>query len=327
MKVEKYTLPNGLEVLLLEDHTTPVVGVNLWYKVGSKNEKPGRTGFAHLFEHLMFQGSEHHDKDYSSARSRSSVPQINGSTSTDRTNYFETLPSNGLELALWLESDRMGFLLPALTQQKLDNQRDVVKNERRRSVDNVPYGQSLEKMLDGAVSAGPPLPPQRHRFDGRPLGRQPRRRLGVLPQCTTRPTTPVWRSSATSSRRRRRDWSICTSARYPRGPNLPKLTPSIAKLEGPKHITMTDKVTLARAQLAWPTVVRGHLDESALDVLAAVLGGLPKENRLYRTLGLRQATRRADRDIELSQRARGHFRRDDHRQTGPEARRVGQDRR
>ena len=136
---------------MLEDHSTPVVGVNLWYKVGSKNEKAGRTGFAHLFEHMMFQGSEHHDKRVFRARSRSWAAQINGSTNTDRTNYFETLPSNGLELALWLESDRMGFLLPALTQAKLDNQRDVVKNERRQSVDNVPYGQSREKMLEAFI--------------------------------------------------------------------------------------------------------------------------------------------------------------------------------
>src|SRR5438874_864575 len=124
LKVEKYTLPNGLEVVLHEDHTTPVVGVNLWYKVGSKNEKTGRTGFAHLFEHLMFQGSKHHDSEYFGPIEKVGA-NINGSTNTDRTNYFETLPSNALELALWLESDRMGFLLSALTQQKLDNQRDV----------------------------------------------------------------------------------------------------------------------------------------------------------------------------------------------------------
>ena len=98
LKVEKYTLPNGLEVILHEDHTTPVVGVNIWYKVGSKNEKPGRTGFAHLFEHLMFQGSQHHDHEYLRA-DREGRPQINGSTSTDRTNYYENVPSNAIELA------------------------------------------------------------------------------------------------------------------------------------------------------------------------------------------------------------------------------------
>src|SRR4051812_21925391 len=146
LKVEKYTLGNGLEVLLHEDHTTPVVGVNLWYKVGSKDEKLGRTGFAHLFEHLMFQGSEHHDSEYFEPLEKLGA-QINGSTSQDRTNYYEVVPSNALELALWLESDRMGFLLPSLTQDKLDNQRDVVKNERRQRFDNVPYGQAYEKIL------------------------------------------------------------------------------------------------------------------------------------------------------------------------------------
>ncbi|MHC5540679.1 M16 family metallopeptidase, partial [Singulisphaera rosea] len=147
LKVEKYTLPNGLQVILHEDHTTPVVGVNIWYKVGSKNEKTGRTGFAHLFEHLMFQGSKNNDDEYFGPLEKIGA-QINGSTSTDRTNYYENIPSNALELALWEESDRMGFLLPALTQAKLDNQRDVVKNERRQRYDNVPYGQAPEALLE-----------------------------------------------------------------------------------------------------------------------------------------------------------------------------------
>ncbi len=155
LKVEKFTLPNGLDVLLLEDHTTPVVAVNIWYKVGSKNERRGRTGFAHLFEHLMFQGSEHHDRDYIASLEKLGA-QAGGTTSMDRTNYFETLPSNGLELALWLESDRMGFLLPALTQHKLENVRDVVKNERRQRIDDVPYAKSMENMATALSSANEP---------------------------------------------------------------------------------------------------------------------------------------------------------------------------
>src|SRR3954462_3890400 len=147
----RHTLDNGLDVLIHEDHGCPIVVVNVWYHVGSKNEKPGRTGFAHLFEHLMFQGSQHHDSEYFGPIEKVGAV-INGSTNTDRTNYFETLPSNALELAIWLESDRMGFLIPALTQAKLDNQRDVVKNERRQRVDNVPYGQAEEK-LDEALYA------------------------------------------------------------------------------------------------------------------------------------------------------------------------------
>src|SRR3954453_2509665 len=155
LKVERYTLPNGLSVILHEDHTTPIVGVNLWYKVGSKDEKPGRTGFAHLFEHLMFQGSKNHDSEYFGPLEKLGA-QINGSTNTDRTNYFEALPTNGLETALWLETDRMGFLLPALTQGKLDNQRDVVKNERRQRVDNVPYGQAQEKISEALYPSDHP---------------------------------------------------------------------------------------------------------------------------------------------------------------------------
>ena len=138
-------------MILHEDHTTPLVGVNIWYKVGSKDEKAGRTGFAHLFEHLMFQGSQHLNDEYFGPLEKLGA-EINGSTTTDRTNYYETVPSNALELALWLESDRMGFLLPALTQGKLDNQRDVVKNERRQRYDNVPYGQSSEILCEDDVS-------------------------------------------------------------------------------------------------------------------------------------------------------------------------------
>ncbi len=146
LKIEQYTLENGLTVILHEDHKTPVVSVNVLYKVGSKDEKPGRTGFAHLFEHMMFQGSKNHNTDFFVPLEKLGA-QLNGSTSEDETVYYETVPSNALELALWLEADRMGFLLPAMSQQKLDNQRDVVKNERRQSYDNVPYGQAEELLL------------------------------------------------------------------------------------------------------------------------------------------------------------------------------------
>jgi len=282
LKVEKYTLPNGLEVLMLEDHTTPVVGVNLWYKVGSKNEKTGRTGFAHLFEHMMFQGTEHHDKEYFAPIEKLGA-QINGSTNTDRTNYFETLPSNGLELALWLESDRMGFLLPALTQAKLDNQRDVVKNERRQSVDNVPYGQSREKML---AAMYPPDHPYYHSVIGSMADLSAASRADVSAFFRTY-YTPNNASLAIVGDFKPKEAKRLVAMYFgpiPSGPKVLKLTPSIPKLGGPKHVTMTDRVSLARVQLAWPTVEHGHRDESALRVLGAVLGQLPKENRLYRTL-------------------------------------------
>ena len=135
----RHTLDNGLDVLLHEDHACPIVAVNLWYHVGSKNEKPGHTGFAHLFEHLMFEGSEHHDHGFFQPLQGAGAT-LNGSTNADRTNYWEVVPAGALELALWMESDRMGYLLPALTEAKFTNQRDVVLNERRQNYENRPYG-------------------------------------------------------------------------------------------------------------------------------------------------------------------------------------------
>ena len=144
--IERHQLPNGLRVMLAHDDRAPIVAVNLWYDVGSRHEKPGKTGFAHLFEHMMFQGSAHVAKGEHFDLVQGAGGTLNASTWLDRTNYFETLPSHELELALWLESDRLASLLPAMTQEKLDNQRDVVKNERRWSVDNQPYGTWDEKM-------------------------------------------------------------------------------------------------------------------------------------------------------------------------------------
>src|SRR5438132_8354488 len=157
LKFEKYQLENGLEVILSEDKRLPMVAVNLWYHVGPANEEAGRTGFAHLFEHMMFQGSKHvppdtHFKFLESA----GASDINGTTDYDRTNYFETLPSNQLELALWLESDRLGYLLDKLDAPQLANQQDVVRNERRQSVENRPYGLADEAATQLLFPAGHP---------------------------------------------------------------------------------------------------------------------------------------------------------------------------
>ena len=151
----KQTLANGLDVILHEDHTCPIVAVNIWYHVGSKNERPGHTGFAHLFEHLMFEGSQHHDHGYFQPL-QGAGGTLNGSTNADRTNYWEVVPSNALELALWMESDRMGYLLPALTQAKFANQRDVVLNERRQNYENRPYGLAPMAMLAALFPADHP---------------------------------------------------------------------------------------------------------------------------------------------------------------------------
>ena len=144
--IDTFSLPNGLFVTLSEDHTAPIVAVNLWYHVGSANERPGRTGFAHLFEHMLFQGSADVEANEHFELVQRAGGTLNGSTWLERTNYFETVPSNQLELALWLEANRMGKLLPAMTQQKLDTQREVVMNERRWSMDNQPYGTWMEKL-------------------------------------------------------------------------------------------------------------------------------------------------------------------------------------
>jgi zinc protease len=282
LKVQKYTLPNGLEVILHEDHTIPVVAVNLWYRVGSKDEKPHRTGFAHLFEHLMFKGSLHHDSEYFSPI-ESVGADANGSTTQDRTNYYEALPSNALERALWLESDRMGFLLPALTQAKLDNQRDVVKNERRQSVDNEPYGQSEEKI---AAALYPPDHPYHHSVIGS---------MADLSAARLADVSAFFRTYYAPN-----NASLCVAgdldpaktkaliAKYfgpiPRGPEVARPKPDVPKLDAPKRLAMTDRVTLPRATLVWPTVPVNHPDEKPLDVLATVLGRLVKENRLYRAL-------------------------------------------
>ena len=282
LKVETYTLPNGLSVILHEDHTTPTVSVNLWYKVGSKNEKTGRTGFAHLFEHLMFQGSEHHDDEYFGPLEKLGA-QINGSTSNDRTNYYEALPSNAIELALYMESDRMGFLLPALTQGKLDNQRDVVKNERRQRVDNVPYGQTQERILEALY---PPDHPYYHSVIGS---------MADLSAASLADVSAFFRTYYSPSNA---SLSIAGDidpadarrlvAKYfgplPKGPEVAKLAPNVPTLDAPKHLTMTDAVQLARTQLVWPTVANGDPDEPALDTLAAILGQLDNQNRLFLAL-------------------------------------------
>src|SRR5512141_51270 len=148
IKYTKYVLDNGLTLLVHEDHKAPIVAVNVWYHVGSKNEKPGKTGFAHLFEHLMFNGSEHFDDDYFKAMEKVGATDLNGTTSEDRTNYFQDAPTDALDFLLWMESDRMGHLLGAIDKAKLDEQRGVVQNEKRQG-ENAPYGR-VEELIQTA---------------------------------------------------------------------------------------------------------------------------------------------------------------------------------
>ena len=174
-------LPNGLRLIVAEDHLAPVVAVNVWYNVGSKHEVPGKTGFAHLFEHVMFQGSAHVGKAEHMALVQAAGGTLNGTTWLDRTNYYETLPSHQLELALWLEADRMGSLLDALSQENLDNQREVVKNEKRWSLRQPAVRDVEREAARPPVPRGPPVPPPDDRLDGGPRRGLARRRQGLLP--------------------------------------------------------------------------------------------------------------------------------------------------
>src|SRR6266699_422177 len=149
---EKFVLPNGLTVIVHEDHKAPIVALNIWYHVGSKNEKPGKTGFAHLFEPLMFNGSEHFNDDYFQPFERIGATDQNGTTNEDRTNYFAQVPTNALDVALWMESDRMGHLLGAIDTAKVNEQRGVVQNEKRQG-ENQPYGKVDDLMTAGTYPA------------------------------------------------------------------------------------------------------------------------------------------------------------------------------
>jgi zinc protease len=283
LKIEKYSLANGLIVILHQDHTTPVVSVNVRYKVGSKDEKAGRTGFAHLFEHMMFQGSQHHDQDYFLPLEKLGA-EVNGGTTEDDTSYYETVPANALELALWLEADRMGFLLPSMTQDRLDNQRDVVKNERRQTVDNVPYGQAEEAALRGLY---PPDHPYHHSVIGSMADLSAARLEDVAAFFRTHyvPNNALLCIAGDFEPVQARRWVERYFGPLPHGPEpVPARAPNVPHLDAPKHVVLTDAVSLPRTQLIWPTVPTKHRDEPALDVLAAILGELPKENRLFRTL-------------------------------------------
>ncbi|MCI0422566.1 MAG: insulinase family protein, partial [Acidobacteria bacterium] len=152
---QKFVLPNGLTLIVHEDRKAPIVAVNVWYHVGSKNEKPGKSGFAHLFEHLMFNGSENFNNDYFQAMERIGATDLNGTTSEDRTNYFQNVPKSAVDVALWMESDRMGHLLGVIDKARLDEQRGVVQNEKREG-ENQPYGVAYELMTKSTYPAGHP---------------------------------------------------------------------------------------------------------------------------------------------------------------------------
>ena len=283
----KETLDNGLEVIVHEDHRCPIVAVNLWYHVGSKNEQPGRTGLAHLFEHLMFEGSAHHDSGYFRPLQQAGAA-LNGSTSCDRTAYWEVVPTSALDLALWLESDRMGYLLPALTATKFDNQRDVVLNERRQQYENRPYGMALMALMAA-------LFPSPHPYHWTTIGE-----TADLHAATLEEAHALFRTyyhpgnvSLTVAGDVETGSALARVRRYfeeiPAGPPIPPVVveanPTTSDAGAPDGIRLVleDRVELPRLYLAWRTPRLFADGDAAMDILAEVLAG-GKTSRLYRTL-------------------------------------------
>jgi len=282
--IETFRLPNGLFVTLSEDHTAPIVAVNLWYHVGSANERRGRTGFAHLFEHMLFQGSADVCANEHFELIQRAGGTLNVSTWLDRTNYFETVPSNQLEPVLWLEANRMGWLLPAMTQQKLDTQRDVVKNERRWSVDNQPYGTWWER-LPALVF------PEEHPFHHSLIGSMADLDAASLEDIKHFFATYYTPDNAVLSIAGDFDPAETRAlvAKYfggiPAGrgtPALPDMTVA-ATFGGWKRLVVEDEVMLPRLFLAFRSPVFGSEQYYAASVCSAILG-LRKGSRLYRRL-------------------------------------------
>src|SRR5215203_4803708 len=269
LKVKEYQLKNGLRVVLHEDRSTPVVAVNTWYHVGSKNEEAGRTGFAHLFEHMMFQGSKNYNTDYFTPLQEAGG-SINGTTNQDRTWYYETVPSNFLELALMLEADRMGGLIEAMTQEKLDNQRDVVKNERRQRVDNQPYGTASEKI-------GEIMYPKGHPYNWSVIGSMEDLQAATLDDVKTFfrryyvPNNTVVVLSGDFDEKQARGWVEKYFGPIAKGDEITRPNSAMPKLDKEIRTTVEDSVPLPRRYMVWHSVPQYSADEPALDLLSYIL--------------------------------------------------------
>jgi zinc protease len=283
LAVRTATLPNGLQVVLHEDHRTPIVAVNLWYHVGSKEEPPGRYGFAHLFEHVMFQGSKHVPEDtYFRYLERAGASNVNGTTNEDRTNYFETVPRNRLELALWLESDRMGFLLEHVDQQTFAGQREVVKNERRQNYENAPYG-LVAQFVDEALF--PPAHPYHHLTIGSPSD------LDAATLEDIRGFFRTWyvpkNATLVVAGDIEPDATLVLVDKYfgpiPSGapPERPVVTST--ELTGETRLEVEAGVELGRVQVSWVTPAYFAPGDGELDLLARALTAT-KTSRLYKRL-------------------------------------------
>jgi predicted Zn-dependent peptidase len=277
-------LPNGLRLVIAEDHLAPVVAVNIWYNVGSKNEVPGKTGFAHLFEHVMFQGSRNVAKAEHIALIQAAGGTMNGTTWLDRTNYFETVPSHQLELALWLEADRMGTLLDALSQENLDNQREVVKNEKRWSYDNRPYGSWNEKLQEHLF---PPEHPYHHTTIGSmdDLNAASIEDVSEFFRTYYAPNNAVLSVVGDAEPTAVRAWAERYFGGIAANPDIPPIGDlSLPETLGEeRRETVMDKVPLPRVYVAFRAPVYGDTRLDALDIAAQVLAG-GKGSRLHRRL-------------------------------------------
>lgn len=276
----KHTLANGLDVLAHEDHHVPIVAVSVWYHVGSKDERPGRTGFAHLFEHLMFEGSEHHAEGYFAPLQRAGA-LLNGSTGTDRTNYWEVVPTSAVDLALWLESDRMGYLLPALTRERFENQREVVLNERRQNYENRPYGLALI-----AITAA--LFPQDHPYHWLTIGAADDIRAMRLEDVQAFFRTYYHPSNASLTLA----GDIEAAAAFDLAEQYfgelsagsrPTPVRATAAVEREIRLVLEDRVELPRVYMAWHSPAMFTPGDAEMDLVGDLLGN-GKTSRLYRTL-------------------------------------------
>ncbi|HEX6203313.1 MAG TPA: pitrilysin family protein [Thermoanaerobaculia bacterium] len=282
MPIERFRLDNGLRVVVQPDRSLPLVAINLWYHVGSKDERPGRTGFAHLFEHMLFQGSAHVGTNDHFHYVQQAGGVANGSTWYDRTNYYETLPSHYLDLGLWLESDRMGHLLPAMTQEKLDTQREVVINERRQRVDNQPYGRALERLHEL-------LYPADHPYHWPVIGYVEDLEAATLDDVQAffrthyTPNNAVLTLagdlSADEARERVEHWF----GELPRGAEPPEPAGPPAPLDGERRDVLPDDVHLPRVYMAYRAPRYGEPGWYAADVLATALAA-DKSSLLYEDL-------------------------------------------
>ncbi|MFL5612925.1 MAG: M16 family metallopeptidase [Gemmatimonadaceae bacterium] len=279
---EHYQLANGLNVILSPDHAVPTVAVDVWYHVGSKNEVPGRTGFAHLFEHVMFTGSGHvpyglHDKLTEGVGGFN-----NGSTTNDRTNFYEIVPSNYLESAVWLESDRMGFLLDALDTTKLNAQRDIVKNERRQSYDNQPYGRTSE-----VISAA--MYPKSHPYEWPVIGSMADLSAASVEDVKNffrlyyAPNNATLTIAGDFDPAQAKSWVQKYFGDIPRGKPIVRPQVKLVSMANERRLTLEDRVQVPRLTLSWPTVGETQTDDHILDVLASVLSA-SRTSRLQKEL-------------------------------------------